>query len=99
MGDRVDFMRFLEDHVNIQPEQLFQLDTRVEWIRTELWSQDGFRRLTPRFIPQGSWAQRTIIAPRSGQDFDADLLVHLRPETSWRKRSDKYLDALHEAVV
>lgn len=99
VGDLNDFTRFLENHVNIGRERLLELDTRVERLRTALWRHDGFRDKDPQFVPQGSWAQQTIIAPSPGREFDADLLVCWRPEARWRERPREYLHALHAVVA
>ncbi|WP_327745154.1 hypothetical protein OHO28_38770 [Streptomyces europaeiscabiei] len=98
-ADLRDFTRFLERHVNIDSARLRRLEETVHRLRAALWRHAGFRATEPLFLPQGSWAQRTIIAPGIRSDFDADLLVCRRPEHSWSTTPAQYLYLLHAMVA
>ena len=99
MGNPNDFTWFLENHVNIGRDRLLQLGERIERLRVELWLNAGVRGVVTQFVPQGSWAQQTIISPSPGREFDADLLVCWRPEAQWRDSPREYLYALHAVAT
>ena len=51
-----------------------------------------------RFLRQGSWAQRTIIKPQPGHEFDADVLVEMKQQRTWADDPKQYLLAVHDAL-
>ena len=69
------FAGLLDGAVNINPDRLRQLDEHVAAIKDCLRGDDDLASIVRSFLPQGSWAQRTIIRPLPGMEFDADLLV------------------------
>ncbi|WP_330347391.1 SMODS domain-containing nucleotidyltransferase [Streptomyces sp. NBC_00582] len=97
--DLHDFRTFLERHVNIDRARLRRLEETVQRLQAALRRHAGFRETEPLFLPQGSWAQQTIIAPGRRTDFDADLLVSRRPEPSWSARPAEYLYSLQAMVA
>jgi hypothetical protein len=89
------FTTFLSDKVNLPQYKLDFLDERVERIFKALkQAQLGTRVLGMK--KQGSWAQRTIINPKEGEEFDADFLVELEEQEDWTPSDyqDPILDAL-----
>lgn len=78
------FDAFLENTVNLNPSRMDLLDTRSTAITKFLKADEVFGLLLKTTIPQGSFAQRTIIRPQSDTGtFDADILVHLDPVPNW----------------
>ena len=70
------FEDFLKKQVDLNQTRLNLLNRRVETVTELLESKlDGYRK----YVPQGSYAQGTIIKPVADNDeFDADLLVFVR---------------------
>ena len=70
------FEDFLKKEVDLNQTRLNLLNQRVEVVTALLKSKlDGYRK----YIPQGSYAQGTIIKPVADNDeFDADILVLMR---------------------
>jgi hypothetical protein len=54
--------------------------------------------LVKTHIRQGSWAHRTIIKPLPGDEFDADILLHLTPVKEWSKNPRSYIDQVYGAL-
>lgn len=77
-----DFKVFLSDTVNLNQTRLTLLDDRAETIKDFLRASDWEPTIST-FIEQGSWAHDTIIRPVDGGEFDADLLVRVRPVDGW----------------
>lgn len=77
-----DFQDFLRDAVNLNKTRIDLLDERVETIKSFLRDSDWEPTIST-FIEQGSWAHDTIIRPVDGGEFDADLLVKVRPVDGW----------------
>ena len=61
---------FLEDKVNLNPTRMDLLDTRITAIVNFLKGDEVFGPLLKTMIPQGSYAQKTIIRPRADGTFD-----------------------------
>jgi Second Messenger Oligonucleotide or Dinucleotide Synthetase domain len=74
------FQGLLTSTVNLNPDRLRQLDEHVGAIDATLRDDSELSRQIQKLIPQGSLAQRTIIKPVSGVEFDADLLVRLKQQ-------------------
>lgn len=76
------FNKFLADVVNLNSTRLDQLDESAQaiekFIRNSSWDASILS-----FEEQGSWAHQTIIKPLSGDPFDADLIVRVRPVDGW----------------
>lgn len=77
-----DFKEFLSDTVNINQTRINRLNARVETIKNFLRASNWEAKIST-FIEQGSWAHDTIIRPVDGGEFDADLLVKVRPVDGW----------------
>lgn len=90
------FNAFLTDSVNLNPTRLDALGTRTTAITNFLKQDDVFGPLMKPLIPQGSFAQKTIIRPRADRTFDADLLVHLDPVPDWEAK--EYVGKLYSAL-
>jgi hypothetical protein len=90
------FSAFLENTVNLNPSRMELLDTRTTAIENFLKQDEVFGPLLKMTIPQGSFAQKTIIRPRPDGHFDADLLVHLDPVPDWD--ACEYVGRLYTAL-
>jgi hypothetical protein len=77
------FDHFLVEKVNLNPTRMDLLDTRTTAITNFLTRDEIFGPLLKTTIPQGSFAQKTIIRPCADGTFDADVLVHLDPVPDW----------------
>lgn len=79
------FEVFLEDSVNLNPDRIRKLKDRVSTIEEFLRRSDRLGARLLEVVPQGSFAQRTIIKPpEQGDTFDADVLLHLSHEPGAR---------------
>jgi hypothetical protein len=85
--------------VNINDDRLRQLDEHVEAIKSFLRDDEDLSRIIRSFIRQGSWAQRTIIRPLPGHEFDADLLVDIKRQGGWSDDPKQYLLSVHRALM
>lgn len=92
------FGQFLKDEVNINQGRLDKLATRVDSVYAALRADDDIGHLVKGRIPQGSWPHRTIIRPRTGEEFDADFLLHLDVNPDWDGNPKKYSDAVYSAL-
>lgn len=86
---------FLTDVVNLPDSKLEILDERVERIFEALKKADLGTRVIG-MTKQGSWAQRTIINPKPGEEFDADFMLELREHANWSPAD--YQAAVFEAL-
>jgi len=93
------FSGLLAGAVNINRDRLDQLAAHERAITDSLRTDPSFGPLLENVIRQGSWAHRTIIRPRGGQEFDADLLVQIRHQRSWAGNPRLYPEALYEALL
>jgi hypothetical protein len=92
------FTGLLDGAVNINADRLRQLDDHVAAIKSCLREDEGLSPMLRGFVPQGSWAQRTIIRPLPGQEFDADLLVDMKQQKAWAEDPKRYLQAVHGSL-
>jgi Second Messenger Oligonucleotide or Dinucleotide Synthetase domain len=92
------FAGLLDGAVNINDDRLRQLRDHVAAIEGCLREDDNFASMIRRFVPQGSWAQRTIIKPQPGYEFDADILIEMKQKRKWAEDPKQYLLALHDAL-
>jgi hypothetical protein len=77
------FEAFLDDHVNLNASRIKTLTERVDTIEEFLGRSDRLGSGLLEVIPQGSFAQRTIIKPPEERDtFDADVLLHLQHDSA-----------------
>jgi hypothetical protein len=93
------FTGLLDRAVNINADRLCQLDDHVAALKEFLRGDEGLSPIIRRFVPQGSWAQRTIVRPLPGQQFDADVLVEIKQQKRWAEDPRQYLLAVHDALT
>ncbi|MBD2746750.1 nucleotidyltransferase [Microvirga sp. BT688] len=86
------FNDFLKDVVNLNSTRVAQLETSIQAIKDVLEASDWVPEIDS-WMPQGSWAHRTIIKPIDSGEFDADLLVFVHPMEEWS--ASKYIDELY----
>ncbi|KZM34257.1 SMODS domain-containing nucleotidyltransferase [Oerskovia enterophila] len=77
------FAHFLTSCVNLNDNRIARLNARVDSITSFLKSHPVFEEYFLDVIPQGSYAQRTIIKPVGGREFDADVLLALTEHPDW----------------
>lgn len=87
-----DFNTFLVDTVNLNSTRFDQLESSIETIKTAVRGLD-WKPSIVGFEAQGSWAHKTIIKPLSGEPFDADLLVYVKPVADWEAKN--YINDLY----
>lgn len=87
-----DFNTFLVDTVNLNSTRFDQLESSIETIKTAVRGLD-WKPSIVGFEAQGSWAHKTIIKPLSGEPFDADLLVYIKPVADWEAKD--YINDLY----
>lgn len=92
------FRELLTATVNLPPRKLGQLGDRVESIYAALTADDEVGDRIISKDPQGSWAQKTIIRPRPGREFDADFMLIMKYVQDWDYSPRKYIDALYRAL-
>lgn len=89
---------FLKNSVNLNQTRLDQLDGRVKAIVGYLKDDTTIGALYDGYVPQGSWAHRTIIRPVGDYDeFDADFLLQLQEKPDWQTDPSEYLRQLRAA--
>lgn len=92
------FDTFLADTVNLSKRKLETLDERVERVYDALKADNDFGGQVLSKKRQGSWAQRTIIEPQNGKEFDGDVMIRLRYNADWEDNSREYPNALYNAL-
>jgi hypothetical protein len=91
------FEAFLENRVNLTPGRIKTLTERVNTVEEFLSKADRLGNQLLEVIPQGSFAQRTIIKPpEEGDTFDADVL--LRTPFDGSMGPEEYVPMLAGAV-
>jgi hypothetical protein len=76
------FNTFMTDVVNLNATRVAQLEGSIEALKAAMRASSWSPRIK-YFVPQGSWAHRTIIRPVDGRAFDADLLVFIEEVAGW----------------
>jgi hypothetical protein len=89
--------RFLGKTVNLNQYRLDDLDSRVTAIMNCLRKDPTLGPLVKTRIRQGSWAHRTIIKPLPGDEFDADILLHLVQVKEWSQDPRTYINQVYQA--
>nr|WP_042190391.1 nucleotidyltransferase [Kibdelosporangium sp. MJ126-NF4]CEL19304.1 hypothetical protein [Kibdelosporangium sp. MJ126-NF4]CTQ94897.1 hypothetical protein [Kibdelosporangium sp. MJ126-NF4] len=92
------FNNFLKNTVNLSQPRLDTLEGRVDSIYAALKADPDLGSRIVKKIPQGSWAQRTIISPQNGKPFDADFLLQMKEESDWAYVLKKYAAAVYGAL-
>lgn len=89
------FDAFLKNKVNLSDGRIATLDQRVTAVTNFLSSGDDvIAQNFQELIPQGSYAQRTIINPvGSGDEFDADVLLDMDEVDGWEAQD--YVENLY----
>tara|TARA_R110002020_G_scaffold379203_3_gene590283 strand:- start:32171 stop:33619 length:1449 start_codon:yes stop_codon:yes gene_type:complete len=89
------FDDFLNGVVNLNTTRITLLEDSIDAIKSAIEATD-WSPIIEGWAPQGSWAHGTIIRPQAGKEFDADLLVFVRPVQGWNAR--EYIDSLHREL-
>ena len=76
------FTKFLDDEVNLNTTRLDLLTDSVSAVKSAVRASTWDATITG-FAEQGSWAHGTIIKPAAGKEYDADLLVLVKPRDDW----------------
>ena len=93
------FNTLLTDTVNLNQDRLDLLDERVTSIYDELAGDEVLGPYVQDKIPQGSWAQRTIIKPVGNLEFDADFLLLLAENPEWSEHPKVYIEQVNAALA
>ncbi|MGV3615273.1 MAG: SMODS domain-containing nucleotidyltransferase [Fimbriimonas sp.] len=90
------FEEFLKNEVNLNQTRIDKLDDSVAAVEGYIQGTELFKEHFIEFIPQGSYAHRTIIKPaRTGKEFDADVLLHMSEVDGWSPKD--YVENLYVA--
>jgi hypothetical protein len=89
---------FLGKTVNLNQSRLDNLDSRVTAIMNCLKDDPAFGPRVKTYLRQGSWTHRTIIKPLPGDEFDADILLHLEENREWKENPRAYINELYQAL-
>jgi len=76
------FKTFLEAQVNLNATRIDLLESSVDAVKTAVKGSRWGAEIID-FAHQGSWAHGTIIKPLPEVEFDADLLVYVKPKDGW----------------
>ncbi|RZI60485.1 MAG: nucleotidyltransferase [Pseudomonas sp.] len=79
------FKTFLSSEVNLNDTRVSQLGASVEAVQKAIKTSSWGPKILD-FDAHGSWAHGTIIKPRTGGEFDADLLVIVEPVEGWEAK-------------
>lgn len=77
------FKSFLKNTINLNDTRIANLNRRVDAVTTFLRDHEVFGEYFIDVVPQGSYAQRTIIKPVAGREFDADVLLAMTEHPDW----------------
>jgi len=92
------FGNFLTNIVNLSQFKLDVLEGRVDAIYKTLKADPDLGPRIIKKVPQGSWAQRTIINPQNGKGFDADFMLQMNEESDWSDDVKKYTAAVYKVI-
>jgi hypothetical protein len=90
------FDTLLRDTVNLSLSRLERMEARADSIYEAISKDATAGPMVEKKTKQGSWAQRTIINPPPGKDFDADFTLRLTAQEGWEPR--EYLRAVRRAL-
>lgn len=88
------FNAFLKDEVNLNPGRVDSLEASIDAIEAYLEGSD-YAAAIVKWVPQGSWAHKTIIRPVDRGEFDADLLMFVKAVEGWEAKD--YINELYAA--
>ncbi|ESY28247.1 nucleotidyltransferase [Mesorhizobium sp. C386A] len=86
------FSDFLKDEVNLNQTRIGSLETSIDAIEAYIDGSE-WADIIIDWVPQGSWAHKTIIKPVDKGEFDADLLVYVNPVEGWEAKD--YINDLY----
>jgi Second Messenger Oligonucleotide or Dinucleotide Synthetase domain/Adenylyl/Guanylyl and SMODS C-terminal sensor domain len=86
------FNDFLKDEVNLNQTRIESLETSIDAIEAYVDGSE-WADIIIDWVPQGSWAHKTIIKPVDKGEFDADLLVYVDPVEGWEAKD--YINDLY----
>lgn len=92
------FNILLRDTINLSKFNLDVLEDKADEVFTALRDDELSGDDVLSMKRQGSWAQRTIITPQPGKDFDADVMVRLRYNADWVDDPRKYSNLVYNAI-
>lgn len=92
------FDHFLKNTVNLSQWRLDTLDSRVNSIYAALKADPELKDRIITKVPQGSWAQKTIINPVNENAFDADFMLQMKEEPDWAYDVKQYSNAVYKAL-
>ncbi|WP_204299616.1 SMODS domain-containing nucleotidyltransferase [Actinoplanes campanulatus] len=92
------FNNFLKNTVNLSQFNLDTLAGRVDSIYAALKADPDLGPRIIKKIPQGSWAQETIISPQNDKPFDADFLLQMKEELDWSDNVQEYINAVYHVI-
>lgn len=92
------FNSFLNNTVNLSKFRLETLESRVDSIYNALRNDATLGPRVLKKIPQGSWAQRTIINPVGTRPFDGDFMIQMKEEPDWADDPKQYTNAVYTAL-
>ena len=90
------FTTFLKDVVNLDKTRLDKLADRVDAVYRALKADSTIGPIITGKSRQGSWAHRTIIRPRPGDEFDADFFVKMKKRDGWQPK--QYIHEVYYAL-
>ncbi|MDP8905307.1 MAG: nucleotidyltransferase [Chloroflexota bacterium] len=91
------FDSFLKETVNLNQTRLELLDARVQSIVVTAGLDEVIGPILVGYIPQGSWAHRTIIKPVGRDEYDADFLLELEEDENWSDDPKCYVEETEAA--
>lgn len=80
------YWKHLLSQVNLNSTRIDTLDSRVTAITNTLQSTNLYGPEVEAVVPQGSYAQRTIIKPVGAHEFDADVLMRIKRQDGWEAK-------------
>lgn len=89
------FMTFMEDHVNLNKTRIELLESSIDAVKAAV-QENSWEVEINGFAAQGSWAHQTIIKPQPDDEFDADLLIFVKPKEGWEAKD--YVNKLAAAM-
>lgn len=89
------FKEFLRDTVNLNSTRVDSIERTTGAIKKAVNSSSWTPAISS-WMPQGSWAHKTIIRPVDGGEFDADLLVFVYPVDGWD--AAQYINELYKVL-
>jgi len=90
------FDTLLADTVNLPQSKLDLLASRSKSVHDALVADLSIGDNIIGYTVQGSWAQRTIINPVGGKEFDADILLNMNEVPDWEPKD--YIEQVYWAL-